>query len=227
TGPLNFLPIHAAGLYRKDGTHCVSDYIISYYTPTLTALLDPPTRTAAPFNMTALIQPESKISPLPATRTELENIGNRVPKQWLTALGDIMQATVKTALVHLHQSSIVHFACHGTQDVTNPLDSGLVLTDGLLKVSEIMHMPKSDSLEGIKKSMALAFLSACETAKGDDSVPDEAMHLAATLLFAGFNGVVATMWTMNDLDGPKIADTFYEHLFRNCDPTSNPPSSPI
>ena len=45
--------------------------------------------------------------------------------------------------------------------------------------------------------MSLAFLSACETAKGDSKTPDEAIHLAATLLFqlfAGFRGVVATMW---------------------------------
>jgi CHAT domain-containing protein len=42
--------------------------------------------------------------------------------------------------------------------------------------------------------MSLAFLSACETAKGDEGTPDEAMHLAAAVLFAGFRGVVATMW---------------------------------
>lgn len=27
---------------------------------------------------------------------------------------------------------------------------------------------------------------------------------------------------MNDLDGPKIADTFYQHLFKDCDPNSKP-----
>ncbi|KAJ7082505.1 hypothetical protein C8R44DRAFT_753768 [Mycena epipterygia] len=74
-----------------------------------------------------------------------------------------------------------------------------------------------------KKSMTLAFLSACETAKGDDMVPDEAMHLAATLLFAGFRGVVATMWTMADPDGPKIAETFYQHLFKGCEANMDPP----
>ncbi|KAJ7737592.1 CHAT domain-containing protein [Mycena maculata] len=223
-GPLSFLPIHAAGIYDKHGDDCISNYVISSYTPTLTALLDPPTHSEAQFKMTAVIQPESKFSPLPGTRTELKWIRERVPEQWLTALGDTTPATVATALAHLRESSIVHFACHGTQDEFNPLDSGLVLTDGRLKVSEIMHQP--DGSEGIRKSMALAFLSACETAKGDDQVPDEAMHLAATLLFAGFRGVVATMWTMNDLDGPKIADTFYKHLFQNCDPTANPPVVP-
>ncbi|KAJ7747449.1 tetratricopeptide repeat-containing protein [Mycena maculata] len=223
-GPLAFLPIHAAGIYDKQNADCISDYVVSSYAPTLAALLDLPTHSDARFKMTAVIQPESKFSPLPETRTELKRIQERVPEQWLTALGDTTPATVATALAHLWESSIVHFACHGTQDEFNPLDSGLVLTDGLLKVSEIMCKP--DSSEGNRNSRALAFLSACETAKGDEQVPDEAMHLAATLLFAGFRGVVATMWTMNDLDGPKIADTFYEHLFRDCDLTSNPPVVP-
>jgi CHAT domain-containing protein len=39
-----------------------------------------------------------------------------------------------------------------------------------------------------------AFLSACETAKGDRSQPDQAVHLAASLLFCGFRSVIATMW---------------------------------
>jgi CHAT domain-containing protein len=44
------------------------------------------------------------------------------------------------------------------------------------------------------QTIKLAFLSACETAKGDEKSPDEAMHLAATMIFAGFRGVIATMW---------------------------------
>jgi hypothetical protein len=31
---------------------------------------------------------------------------------------------------------------------------------------------------------------------------------------------------MADSDGPKIADKFYEHLFKNCDATSQPPVLP-
>jgi len=41
---------------------------------------------------------------------------------------------------------------------------------------------------------SLAFLSACQTAMGDENLPDKAFHLAAALLFAGFRGTVATMW---------------------------------
>ena len=31
---------------------------------------------------------------------------------------------------------------------------------------------------------------------------------------------------MEDADGPKIADKFYERLFKGCDPKSNPPILP-
>ncbi|KAJ7253870.1 CHAT domain-containing protein [Mycena rebaudengoi] len=224
TGPFAFLPIHAAGIYDEHGTDCISDYAVSSYTPTLAALLDPPTNTTASFKMTAVIEPDApNCSPLPGTAEELASIVNRVPGQWLTSL---LSPTGLEVAPILEESSIVHFACHGIQDSQNPLDSDLMLSDGRLKVSQIMRKQDNASMDANTKSMSLAFLSACETAKGDDSTPDEAMHLAATLLFAGFRGVVATMWKMNDEDGPKITDTFYENLFKDCDPNSVPPVVP-
>jgi CHAT domain-containing protein len=42
----------------------------------------------------------------------------------------------------------------------------------------------------------LAFLSACETAQGSTDQPDQAMHLAAAMFFAGFKSVIATMWSV-------------------------------
>ncbi|KAJ6527473.1 hypothetical protein B0H19DRAFT_1243293 [Mycena capillaripes] len=200
TGPFTFLPIHAAGIYRKDMKACVSDYVISSYTPTLAALLDPPTSTTIQFKMTAVIEPKApNFSPLPGARAESAKLAASVPPQWLTILAN---TTVETAQVHLSESSIMHFACHGVQDLDRPLDSGLVLASGRLKCMR--------------------------DGKGDKTVPDEAMHLAASLLFAGFRGVVATMCprTMNDLDGPKVADIFYEYLFKDCDPNSDPPVLP-
>ncbi|KAJ7839402.1 CHAT domain-containing protein, partial [Mycena leptocephala] len=224
TGPFSFIPIHAAGMYDTDGPDCVSDYVISSYTPTVAALLNPATHATTSFKMTAVIEPNApNCSSLPGTEMELGKIKNRVPRKWLTSL----RSTIGLEVVkNLQESSIVHFACHGIQDMENPLDSGLMLSDGCLKVSQIMRRPDNDNTEGSRKDMSLAFLSACETAKGDKITPDEAMHLAASLLFTGFRGVVATMWSMNDTDGPNIADTFYEYLFEDCDPNSIPPVLP-
>ncbi|KAJ7237411.1 aromatic di-alanine and tetratricopeptide repeat-containing protein [Mycena rebaudengoi] len=223
TGPFAFLPIHAAGKYDQDSTDFASQYVISSYTPTLTTLLNTPAHTTATFNMSVVIQPDAPgCSPLPGTEEELDKITRHVSSTWLTALP---RPTGQQVLDQLSKSSVAHFACHGIQDASEPLNSGLMLSDGRLKVLEIMG---KDDREGDsrKRGMSLAFLSACETAKGDSATPDEVMHLAASLMFAGFHSVVATMWTMQDFDGPNVADGFYEHIFRGCAPNSTPPVLP-
>jgi CHAT domain-containing protein len=136
-----------------------------------------------------VIQPAaSGGNPLPYTKVELERIKEHVPSDFLHILGvGDAPATVQNVLSHLSTSQIVHFACHGRQNASSPLDSSLVLHNGnLLTVSAIMKQQMPNA--------SLAFLCACETAMGTEDLPDEAMHLAASLLFAGFRGVVATMW---------------------------------
>ncbi|KAI0954770.1 hypothetical protein AcW1_006558 [Taiwanofungus camphoratus] len=40
----------------------------------------------------------------------------------------------------------------------------------------------------------VALMTACESATGDIKLSDEAMHLAGGMIYAGFHGVVATMY---------------------------------
>lgn len=95
-------------------------------------------------------------------------------------------ATVPAVIERLPTTSILHLACHGEQNATNPLLSGFCLRDGKLTVSQLMHLNLQNA--------TFAFLSACETAKGDAKQPDQAVHLAAAMLFVGFRSVIATMW---------------------------------
>jgi CHAT domain-containing protein len=89
-------------------------------------------------------------------------------------------------LGHIQSASILHLACHGSQNPSDALQSGFALEDALLTVSKLMELELPQAF--------LAVLSACETAKGDVAQPDQAVHLAATMLFAGFKSIVATMW---------------------------------
>ena len=98
----------------------------------------------------------------------------------------------------------IHLACHGVQDATNVTDSAFVLVDGRLTLREIMKQSFSHT--------ELAVLSACQTAKGDKELSEEAVHLAAGMLLAGYGSIVATMWSIRDDDGPIIAEKFYRHL---------------
>ena len=58
----------------------------------------------------------------------------------------------------------------------------------------------------------LAYLSACQTSTGDEKLSEEAVHLAAGMLAAGYRGVVATMWSISDRYGPQVAEDFYARL---------------
>jgi CHAT domain-containing protein len=183
TGPFAFLPIHAAGIYHPGTIESVSDYVVSSYVPTIGALLTAEPYPTHPFEMMVVIQSQT----LPGTELELRKIEARVPNECLVTLGiPGVPASVERVVSHLSSASIAHFACHGQQNVGNPLDSALILEDGHLKVSRIMQQSMPNA--------SLAFLCACETAMGDEKLPDEVIHLGATLLFAGFRGVVATMW---------------------------------
>ncbi|TFK23355.1 hypothetical protein FA15DRAFT_670556 [Coprinopsis marcescibilis] len=58
----------------------------------------------------------------------------------------------------------------------------------------------------------LAFLSACQTSAGEEKLSEEAVHLAAGMLAAGYRGVVGTMWSISDRQAPEVARDFYECL---------------
>jgi CHAT domain-containing protein len=133
-------------------------------------------------------------------------------------------ATVDRVIDRIKPVHFVHLACHGIQDPTKALESGFYLRDGMLTISKLMDLKLDQPW--------FAYLSACETAKGDAEQPDQVMHLAAAMLFAGFKSVVATMWSvwaekqwlveltngrriMSDEDGPAMAEWFYEELMSN------------
>jgi CHAT domain-containing protein len=163
---------------------CVSDFVISSYTPTLGTLLVPMPKSIASSKMMVVIDRMN----LHFTSAELENIEGQVPGGQLVKLGiPDAPAHAKDVLEGLKTAPIVHFACHGTQDTENPLKSALHLpTNQSLKVSSLMELSLKNS--------SLAFLSACQTAMGGGELPDESRHLAATFLFCGFRGVIGTMW---------------------------------
>jgi CHAT domain-containing protein len=117
--------------------------------------------------------------------SDIVGIADRAGVQYAASSRTV--ATPEEATAALPSAILVHIACHGLQDPGQPLNSAFHLSkDGTLSVSDLMELDL--------KGAYLAFLSACETAKGDREQSDQAIHLAATMLFVGFKSVVATMW---------------------------------
>ena len=213
TGTLSFLPIHAAGNYDVPGPgNKASDFIISSYIPTLSVLAPSHEKTALSnvINLLVVPQPSSDgQTHLPGVRDETMNIRTTVETLSSTRVhlresnGD-----VEGVLDEMKRSNWVHFACHGVQDVESPTDSGLCLADQRrLRLSDIIRLSRPRG--------GLAFLSACQTATGAVELSEEAVHLSAGMLFAGYSSVIGTMWSIKDSVAPRLAQDVYEQLFRD------------
>ncbi|KAJ7180462.1 CHAT domain-containing protein [Mycena filopes] len=206
--PTSFLcafPLHAAGMYTKAEPDAnVPNLFISSYTPTLSALIQARSNIKPnPHGVQLLVvgEPAEDLPSVDAEIAEITSLGTFVN----TLVGDA--ATPLRVLAALQQHSYTHFACHASQHAREPFQSAFRLHAGAqLRLLDVVQarLPQAD----------FAFLSACETATGDVGAPDEAIHLAAAMQFAGFRSVVGTLWQMPDMDGPFVAREFYGHLFR-------------
>jgi CHAT domain-containing protein len=195
TGAFMFLPLHAAGIYSLSNVECCADYVVSSYTPTLTAL------SRAQKANPGVSKPRAKLSLIAVMNAHdtnlppLWNVEDEVRQAQATAeLASIRvidkcvdkEAVVARVAEAFKGANMVHIACHGIQDPDNALSSGFCLSDENLTVSRLMDFDLKDAF--------FAFLSACETAKGDENLPEQIIHLAAAMLFVGFRSIVATMW---------------------------------
>ncbi|KAJ7856782.1 CHAT domain-containing protein [Mycena leptocephala] len=216
TGPLAFLPIHAAGLYGEDHTFGskLSDFLISSYTPSLTALIQgfrPQSESQAGLQLLAVTQPSAEgQSFIPGTQEEIECIKLHAKGKVPVLCLNKDMATIEKVQKSMKDSRWVHFACHGVQS-PSPTESALLLArSSRLTLSDIIELslPNAD----------LAFLSACQTATGSKGLQDESVHLAAGMLLAGYRGVIGTMWSIMDNDAPQVAGDVYAHLLKASSP---------
>ncbi|KAK0234516.1 CHAT domain-containing protein [Armillaria nabsnona] len=219
TGPLAFLPIHAAGQYgtNEPGTK-LSDYVVSSYTPTLTALHDKLQKTRTFKGLLAISQPNTPgLSNLPGTKGELQKIEERANELHVEYLrGE--EATPDTVLNGMETCNWVHMACHATQEKAKPLNSTFRLHHSLDHPDG--HLPLSQVIAKSFPDADFAYLSACQTATGDESLSEESVHLAAGMLMAGYQSVLATLWSIRDVDAPLVADAVYFQLFEDRKPDS-------
>ncbi|KAJ7474981.1 TPR-like protein [Mycena latifolia] len=217
TGPLAFLPIHAAGHYGQEASFGskLSNFLISSYTPSLSALIEGfrvKQESQDGLQLLAVAQPSAVgQNPIPGTIKEIASIKQLAQIPVLCLERDM--ATVESVQKGMRESRWAHFACHGLQDIFTPTNSALLLAgSSKLTLSDIiqLQLPHAD----------LAFLSACQTATGSKNLQDESVHLTAGMLLVGYRGVIGTMWSIMDADGPHVASDVYAHLFKTSPPDS-------
>jgi CHAT domain-containing protein len=140
------------------------------------------------------------------TKIELDYIRNHLISRDHIILED-REGTKRRVTEAMEDCTWIHLACHGVQRPDEPTKSALILEDGHLTLEEIikLNLPNAE----------FAFLSACQTTTGDENLSEEAVHIAGGMLLAGYRGVVATMWSIQDDLAPEVTNEFYGHIMKD------------
>ncbi|MGP4100163.1 CHAT domain-containing protein [Nonomuraea sp. KM90] len=213
-GPLNSLPLHAAGRHAVAGAS-VLDRVVSSYTPTLRALLHSRARSvpARRAGLAVAMPATPGQAALPSTASEAVEATARL--HGLSLIGPA--ASRAAVLAALPGASVAHFACHAGSDPADPSASHLLLHDGPLSVTEISRLDLGDA--------ELAYLSACATARGGARLADEAIHLASAFQLAGYAQAVATLWEIGDRVASAMAAGFHRELGATLDAPARIPGA--
>ncbi|KAI0250877.1 CHAT domain-containing protein [Lactifluus subvellereus] len=207
TSSLCSLPLHAMGpIPSDDGTErYFSDIYIPSYTPTLSALVESHGPGITTPDWPSLLLVGRPNDDLPEVWKEIGVIQEVLGGSAHCLVSE--DATIQTVMEGLQHHRFAHFACHGNLVPGKPFDGWFRLEgEDRLTLLDIVrsHLPNAE----------FAFLSVCHTAElTDESVTDEALHLAAAMQYCGFRSVVGTMWAVVDEDGPEIARHFYKSMF--------------
>ena len=152
------------------------------------------------------------LTPLPASRLEVENLRKLYPRASRIYLG--ADATEERAKAVDRETTHLHIASHGLLDDRSPLDSALALSippkqqegddNGLLQAWEIFEQVRIDA--------DLVTLSACDTGLGKVLGGEGLMGLTRAFQYAGTRSVLASLWSVNDASTSELMRRFYGYL---------------
>lgn len=113
---------------------------------------------------------------------------------------DAREANVVRLLEGRPRADLLHFAVHGQYDPQGTID-GLVLVDGALDPNIVTGSELAGS--------PFVFLNACQVGAGNAVLGDYA-GMAEAFLYAGASGVIAPLWSIDDVLARELAMRFYE-----------------
>ncbi|RMF75710.1 MAG: CHAT domain-containing protein [Planctomycetota bacterium] len=136
----------------------------------------------------------------PSIDAEARAVGRLLGAQQ-TYIGD--DATVANLERAAASADVIHLACHGHFDPSNPSQSGLRLADRWLTPRDIYRLRLNDSL---------VVLSGCDTGRVTVRAGDELIGLLRGFLASGAATVVCSLWPLHDEGGTLLMQTFYNEL---------------
>ncbi len=115
------------------------------------------------------------------------------------------QATKEAVLKQLEAGGrplqAAHFATHAYFDPDSPLDSGIVLADGVLTAREVLARDL--------RAPGFLALSACQTGMAGTLGGDEVAGLSQAWLYAGARTLLVSLWAVDDPSTAHLMTGFY------------------
>ncbi|MFL5588390.1 MAG: CHAT domain-containing protein [Ktedonobacteraceae bacterium] len=109
-------------------------------------------------------------------------------------------ATKSEVLARFANATLIHLATHAFFDVNNPLESGIVLADGVLTAREILQH---------RLQANLLVLSACESGRVGSLGGEELAGLSQAFLQAGVRSLLVSLWRVSDPATAALMQAFY------------------
>ncbi|MEV6350828.1 CHAT domain-containing protein [Actinoplanes sp. NPDC051851] len=122
--------------------------------------------------------------------------------QWAGAVTVLNNCTWPRFREAAPDHGVWHLACHGAAEPRSILESRLVFADRQVTLRELREVLPC----GPRR---LAVLSACETNLSDPDLPNEVVGMPSALLEAGFAGVIASSWKVDDRATALLMAEFY------------------
>ncbi|KAF2001032.1 hypothetical protein P154DRAFT_522026 [Amniculicola lignicola CBS 123094] len=220
-GAFNCVPFHAAGEHDTGATNNAINHIISSYSTSLRALqyVKEPNSRSNQLDRLYIATMENTIGcpPLPSVTQEMSSISS-IASDFI-AVATNPAPTPKEVLDQLPHHNLLHFACHGISDASDPFNSRLLLNKPSRYYGDKVTTSEPLSVRGLLTSRSpradLAYISACSSADNQvGELADEAVHIASGFQLAGFRNVVASLWSQKDKVCLSVAELFYRELFR-------------
>ncbi|KAF4344217.1 30S ribosomal S17P protein [Fusarium beomiforme] len=208
TGRLSRLPFHAFGHHYPGSTETVLDRVVSSYSSSVQALINGRKRRHhCPSKGKALsIAMQDTIGQAKLSFAEEEHSQALKICKSINLEPCVPDRHKQAVLEGLKTCNIFHFVGHGNTD-NSPSQSGLLLADGVLTVSELMDINLR------KHAPFLAYLSACGTGRiGGNTFFDDHIHLFSACQLAGFRHVIGTLREVNDKSCVDVSRIVYETI---------------
>lgn len=137
--------------------------------------------------------------PLPFAENEARQVATFFSAQPLLGAA----ATKSAVLARLSDATLIHLATHAAFDSANPLESGIILADGVLTAREVLQY---------RLQADLLVLSACESGQVGILGGEELAGLSQAFLQAGVRSVLVSLWPVDDLATTALILTFFRKI---------------